>query len=81
MTTIRILEEKGFVKRAGKRGRALVYRPIVSCESASRCTLREMANRFFDGSVKSMVLSLIQSKQITPGELTELRAAIDSIKD
>jgi len=81
MTTIRILEEKRFVVRAGKRGRALVYRPIVSCESASRSTLGEMANRFFDGSVKSMVLSMIKTNQITSNDLAELRAVIDSLKD
>jgi BlaI family transcriptional regulator, penicillinase repressor len=79
MTTIRILEEKGFVSRTGKRGRALVYSPIVSCESVSRNSLSDTANRFFDGSLKSMVLSLIKTKQITADDLAELRAVIDSI--
>ena len=81
MTTIRILENKGFVARAGKRGRALTYQSIVSSESASRRTLGEMANRYFDGSVKSMVLSLIRSKEITSDDLSELRVVIDSLKD
>jgi BlaI family transcriptional regulator, penicillinase repressor len=81
MTTIKILEDKGFVERGEKRGRAYVYRPLVSCESASRSTVSEMANRFFDGSVKSMVLSLIKTKQITPEDLAELRTAIDSLEN
>ena len=80
MTTMKILEDKGFIARGEKRGRAFVYRPLVSCESASRSTLREMANRFFDGSVKSMVLSMIKTRQITSDELAELRAAIDSLE-
>jgi BlaI family penicillinase repressor len=80
MTTVRILEDKGFVHRVGKCGRALIYRSKVSCESASQSTLREMANRFFEGSVKSMVLSLIRTKQISADDLAELRAAINSIK-
>jgi predicted transcriptional regulator len=80
MTTMKILEDKGFIERNEKRGRAYVYRPLVSCESASRNTVREMANRFFDGSVKSMVLSMIETKQITPDDLAELRAAIDSLE-
>jgi BlaI family transcriptional regulator, penicillinase repressor len=80
MTTMKILEDKGFIARGEKRGRAFVYRPLVSCESASRSTLREMANRFFDGSVKSMVLSMIKTRQITTDELAELRAAIDSLE-
>jgi predicted transcriptional regulator len=81
MTTMKILEDKGFVKRQGKRGRAIVYRPLVSSESASRSTLNEMANRFFDGSFKSMVLSLVTAKQITSEELAELRAAIDAVEE
>jgi predicted transcriptional regulator len=80
MTTMKILEDKGFIARYQKRGRAFVYRPLVSCESVSRSTVGEMANRFFDGSVKSMVLSLIKTKQITPEELAELRAAIDALE-
>jgi BlaI family penicillinase repressor len=81
MTTIRILEEKGFLKRAGKLGRALTYRPLVSNEVASRSTLNEMADRYFGGSVKSMVLCLIQSKKIGPDDLRELREVIDSLED
>jgi predicted transcriptional regulator len=80
MTTMKILEDKGFIERGEKRGRAFVYRPLVSCESASRNTVREMANRFYDGSVKSMVLSMIKTKQITNKDLAELRAAIDSLE-
>jgi predicted transcriptional regulator len=80
MTTMKILEDKGFIERRDKRGRAYVYRPLVSCESASRSTAKEMANRFFDGSVKSMVLSLLKSKQITAKDLSELRAVIDLLE-
>ena len=71
MTTLRILEEKGFVARVGKQGRAILYSAIVSYESASGSTLRETANRFFDGSIKSMVLSLIKAKQISADDLEE----------
>jgi predicted transcriptional regulator len=81
MTTLKILEDKGFVARGEKRGRAYVYRPLVSSETASTSTVTEMASRFFDGSVKSKVLSLIKTKQITPADLAELREAIDSLED
>jgi predicted transcriptional regulator len=81
MTTLKILEDKGFVARGEKRGRAFVYRPIVSSESASNRTVNELADRFFDGSVKSMVLSLIKTRQITSSELDELRAAIDALEN
>ena len=80
MTTMKILEEKGFIARREKRGRAYVYRPLVSCESVSGDTVTELAQRFFDGSVKSMVLSLIKADQITADDLAELRDAIDSLE-
>lgn len=80
MTTMRILEDKNFIQRGEKRGRAYVYRACVSADSAKRSTFNELANRFFDGSVKSMVLSLIKTQQISGADLAELRRAIDSLE-
>jgi BlaI family transcriptional regulator, penicillinase repressor len=80
MTTMKILEDKGFISRGEKRGRAYVYRPLVSYESASRNTVSVLANRFYEGSVKSLVLSLIKTKQISTNDLIELREAIDSLE-
>jgi predicted transcriptional regulator len=81
MTTMKILEDKGFLARAGKKGRAIVYRPLISSEAVSSSTLSDTAHRFFGGSVKSMVLSLVKTNQITAGDLAELRAAIESLED
>jgi predicted transcriptional regulator len=78
MTTMKILANKGFISRGEKRGRAYVYRARVSSESASGHTATELASRFFDGSVKSMVLSLIKTRRISAADLAELRAAIES---
>lgn len=80
MTTMNILENKGFIVRGEKRGRAYIYRAQVSSESASGNTATELASRFFDGSVASMVLSLIKSRRISPEDVTELRAAIESLE-
>jgi BlaI family transcriptional regulator, penicillinase repressor len=80
MTTMKILEDKGFVARGEKRGRAYVYRALVSSETASRTNVSELANRFYDGSVKSLVLSLIKTQQITKEDLAELREAIDHVE-
>ncbi|MFO0788414.1 MAG: BlaI/MecI/CopY family transcriptional regulator [Pirellulales bacterium] len=80
MTTMKILEEKEFISRGQKRGRAFTYSALVSCEAASQNTADEMANRYFDGSLKSLVLSLIKTNSISSAELAELRDAIDSIE-
>ena len=80
MTTMKILEDKGFIARGNKRGRAFSYIAVVSCEAVSTNSVNEMANRFFDGSVKSMVLSLIKTNQISNEDLAELRATINSLE-
>src|SRR5262249_43049250 len=76
MTTMKILEEKGFVTQSEKRGRAFVYCAALTREAAKRSSVNELANRFFDGSVKSMVLSLIQAKEIKPEDIAELRVVM-----
>jgi len=80
MTTMKILEDKGFLQRGEKRGRAYTYSALVSTESATGSTANEIANRFFDGSVKTMVLSLIKTRQIAPEDLAELRDAIVALE-
>ena len=80
MTTMKILEDKGFLLRGKKRGRAYTYSALVSTESATGSTANEIANRFFDGSVKTMVLSLIKTRQIAPEDLAELRDAIVALE-
>jgi predicted transcriptional regulator len=81
MTTMKILENKGYISRGEKRGRAFVYRAQVSPESASGQTATELASRFFDGSVTSMVLSLIKTRRLSAADLASLRAAIESVEE
>ena len=76
MTTMKILEDKGFIERGEKRGRAYVYRPLVSCESASRNTVSEMANRFFDGSV---VAAIVHHEDVELWKLTMHEAVVSSM--
>ncbi len=80
MTTLKILEEKNFVRRGEKRGRAYVYRAAVSRDSTRRRMVRDLADRCFGGSVKTMMLCLVQSDRVTGDDLAELRAAIDSLE-
>ena len=80
MTTLKILEDKGFVERGEKRGRAYLYHAIVSRMAVRQSMAHELKERLFGGSVKSLVLSLVQDEDITPGDLAELRAAIDSLE-
>ncbi len=80
MTTVRILEDKGLVAKVGKRGRAFLYQPIVDREQVREFMSQEMANRLFEGSVKSMVLNLVQDDAITADDLAEVKRLIEKLE-
>src|ERR1700753_1405078 len=49
LTTIRILEKKGYVKHI-KDGRAHVYTPLLERKEATRSEISRLVNRFFGNS-------------------------------
>jgi BlaI family transcriptional regulator, penicillinase repressor len=71
LTTIRILEKKGYVKHA-KDGRAHVYEPVVGREEATRSEVRNLVSRFFRNSHELLVLNLLEDKRIDSEELKRL---------
>ena len=77
LTTIRILEQKGYVTHR-QEGRAFVYRPCVAEEEASRSEVRNVLSRFFGNSREQLVLSLLGDEEIGAEELQHLKDAIGS---
>jgi predicted transcriptional regulator len=75
LTTLRILEAKGYVKRK-KQGRAHLYSPVVDRTSARRSALRHVVARFFEDSPELLVLNLLDDEKVDAGELKRLKAAI-----
>jgi predicted transcriptional regulator len=75
LTTIRILEQKGYVEHR-QQGRAFVYRPSVQENEASRSEVRNVLDRFFGSSREKLVLSLLDDEGISIEELARLRKAI-----
>jgi predicted transcriptional regulator len=75
LTTIRILEQKGYVTHR-QEGRAFVYQPCVQEQEASRSEVRHVLNRFFGNSRERLLLSLLDDEEISPEELERLRAVI-----
>jgi len=78
LTTIRILEQKGYVAHR-QEGRAFVYRPSVAEDEASRSEVRNVLGRFFGNSREQLVLSLLGDEEIGADELQRLRDAIGSV--
>ena len=75
LTTIRILEQKGYVEHR-QEGRAFVYRACVQEQEAGRSEVRNVLNRFFGNSREKLVLSLLGDEEISAQELERLREAI-----
>ena len=72
LTTIRVLERKGYVKHS-KDGRAHVYAPLVGREEATRSEISHLAGRFFKNSHEQLVLNILEEKGIDAEELNRLR--------
>jgi predicted transcriptional regulator len=80
LTTIRILERKGYVQHR-QEGRAFIYSPCVAEHEASRSEVRHMLGRFFGNSREQLLLSLLGDAEITPDELKRLKAAVAAAPD
>ncbi|MGB9104749.1 MAG: BlaI/MecI/CopY family transcriptional regulator [Terriglobales bacterium] len=76
LTTIRILENKGYVKHV-KDGRAHVYMPLVGRREATRFEIRHLVNRFFKNSHEQLVLNILQDDGIDESELKKLRHLLE----
>jgi predicted transcriptional regulator len=77
LTTIRILERKGYVGH-DKDGRAHVYRPLVERGEASRSEIRHLVSRFFRNSHEDLVLNILEDRGIEPDELERLRKMLET---
>jgi predicted transcriptional regulator len=75
LTTIRILEQKGYVEHR-QEGRAFLYSASIGEQEASRSEVRHVLQRFFGNSRERLLLSLLGDDEITPDELRRLKEAI-----
>jgi predicted transcriptional regulator len=80
LTTVRILEQKGYVKHR-QEGRAFLYSPCVAEREASRSEIRHMMQRFFGNSRERLLLSVLGDDDIDPEELDRLKALIAKAAD
>lgn len=76
LTTIRVLEKKGYLKHL-KDGRAHVYTPMVGKKEATRSEIRHLVSRFFKDSHEQLVLNVIEDRSLEPEEIERLRQMLD----
>ena len=78
LTTIRVLERKGYVKHSkDKDGRAHIYSALVGRKEASRSEIRHLVSRFFKNSHEQLVLNVLEDRGIDAEELDRLRAMLE----
>jgi BlaI family penicillinase repressor len=76
LTTIRVLERKGYVEHS-KDGRAHVYAPLVGRKEATRSEIRHLVGRFFRNSHEQLVLNILEDQGIEAEELDRLREMLE----
>lgn len=77
LTTIRILEKKGYVQHI-KDGRAHIYMPLVGQKEATRFEVRNLVNRFFKNSHELLVLNILEDDSIDAEEIKRLSQLLES---
>jgi predicted transcriptional regulator len=79
LTTLRILEEKGYLRHV-KEGRAFIYHPAIGRDEARDTAVGHLVRRFFGGSHGQLALNLVDKKRIEAAELKRLRQKIKEAK-
>jgi predicted transcriptional regulator len=75
-TMLNVLHRKGKVKRQLKE-RAYIYRPVFSRQKAVTQAVGEMLDRFFGGSADGLVLSLVETRHLTPERLAQIQKLVE----
>jgi predicted transcriptional regulator len=80
LTTMRILERKGYVAHE-EAGRAFVYSPLIAREEAAGDAVGHLLSRFFDNSAGTLALRLIANERPSGEELERLKALIEGYEE
>ena len=78
-TMLNILHRKGKVKRTLK-DRAYFYKPAVSRSQVVSQHMSDIVDRLFGGSAESLVMSLVETKHLTPRKLARLQKLLEETR-
>jgi len=79
-TMLNILHRKGKVKRTLK-DRAYFYKPSVTREKVISKQVIDVVDRLFGGSAESLVMSLVETKHLTPEKLARLQKLVSKVEE
>jgi predicted transcriptional regulator len=80
LTTLRILEKKGYVKHRAV-GRAFAYSPKVGRDEARANVIDYVVSRFFDNSPRELMLKLLDADRLDDAEAARIRALLERHAD
>ena len=75
-TMLNLLHQKGKVERVLEE-RAYVYSPSVTRREEASRTLGDLIDRLFGGSAETLVLSLVDSRHLTPDGLRRVSRKLE----
>lgn len=75
-TMLNILHKKGRVRR-NLKDRAYFYKPVVSRSHVTREHMSDIVDRLFGGSAESLVMSLVETRHLTPKGLARLQKLLE----
>lgn len=78
-TLLRRLEQKGYLKHK-EEGRAYVYCAVEPARSLAARAVRQIIDRFCQGSVEELVSGMVQAKVLSAREMDGLEAFVKSRK-
>jgi predicted transcriptional regulator len=70
-TILRRLEQKGYLRHTAA-GRAYVYRAVEPARSLAARAVRQIIDRFCQGSVEELVSGMVEAEVLSKGELDRL---------
>lgn len=81
-TMLNVLHRKGKVKVKRREGeRAFLYRPVLSRQKAITQAVGDVLDRFFGGSADSLVLSLVETRKLTPEKLSQIQKLLQRSRE
>jgi len=75
LTTIRILEAKGYVEHR-QEGRAFLYSPRIAEQDAQQTEVQHLMSRFFGNSREKLMLAVLGNGEVDEAELRWLKKLI-----
>jgi BlaI family transcriptional regulator, penicillinase repressor len=78
-TLLRRLEQKGYLRHTTE-GRAYIYRAVEPARSLAARAVRQIIDRFCQGSVEELVSGMVESKVLSKSEMDRLEQFVRSRK-